>query len=40
MAISPVTGKVPGPGDLGSQNAVGKTYKPTRFMRHPLTRKN
>lgn len=24
----------------GSQNPVGKTYKPTRFMRHPLTRKN
>ncbi|MFF4188960.1 gluconolaconase [Streptomyces sp. NPDC001691] len=40
MAISPVTGKVPGPAEAGSENAVGKTYKPTRFMRHPLTRKN
>lgn len=24
----------------GSQNPVGKTYKSTRFLRHPLTRKN
>ncbi|MFV0132386.1 gluconolaconase [Streptomyces sp. HMX87] len=26
--------------DTGSEHVVGKTYKPTRFMRHPLTRKN
>ncbi|WP_280276828.1 hypothetical protein [Nocardia wallacei] len=26
--------------EFGSVNPVGKTYKPTRFMRHPLTRKN
>ncbi|MEU9102448.1 gluconolaconase [Streptomyces sp. NPDC048361] len=26
--------------DAGSEHVVGKTYKPTRFMRHPLTRKN
>jgi hypothetical protein len=25
---------------FASTNPVGKTYKPTRFMRHPLTRKN
>ncbi|MFJ9620096.1 gluconolaconase [Streptomyces noursei] len=26
--------------NIGSVNAVGKTYKPTRFMRHPLTTHN
>lgn len=25
---------------MASQNPVGKTYKPTRFMRHPLTGRN
>lgn len=40
MAIFPLTGTVPDSGNSGSENAVGKTYKPTRFMRHPLTRKN
>ncbi|MFJ3445777.1 gluconolaconase [Streptomyces sp. NPDC086081] len=28
------------PAGEGSEHVVGKTFKPTRFMRHPLTRKN
>ncbi|MFI9344016.1 gluconolaconase [Streptomyces sp. NPDC052773] len=35
MGTSSATGT-----DAGSEHVVGKTYKPTRFMRHPLTRKN
>jgi hypothetical protein len=35
MSTSAATGS-----DTGSEHVVGKTYKPTRFMRHPLTRKN
>lgn len=25
---------------MPSHNPIGKTYKPTQFMRHPLTRRN
>ncbi|MFF9897652.1 gluconolaconase [Streptomyces longispororuber] len=38
MGDSPAAGTATD--DQGSEHAVGKTYKPTRFMRHPLTRKN